>query len=131
MLGCTKYTHQLADHNKVTQSDFILEICSYYENYFPLHPKTDTTAQLYCTLSMCKTPKTISHCKQKTNAPPQLYCIISSTCILTKTFFPPEPKTDITYSTTRKKVPPAHAKRVYLFLRLSVHLCVRAKRGIE
>ena len=40
--------------------------------------KTDTTAQLYCTLSMCKTPKTISHCKQKTNAPPKLYCTLSS-----------------------------------------------------
>ena len=32
--------------------------------------------------------------------------------------YPPEPKTDTTNSTTRKKVPPAHAKRVYLFLRL-------------
>ena len=28
--------------------------------------KTDTTAQLYCTLSMCKTPKTISRQNQKT-----------------------------------------------------------------
>ena len=40
--------------------------------------KTDTTAQLYCTLSMCKTPKTISQCKQKTKAPPQLYFTLSS-----------------------------------------------------
>ncbi len=48
--------------------------------------KTDITAQLYCTLSMCKTPKTISHCKQKTNTPPQLYCALSSTCI-----FEPKP----------------------------------------
>ncbi len=75
--------------------------------------KIDTTAQLYCTLSMYKTPKTISHCKQKTNAPTQLYCTLSSTCIFEpKLFFPPEPKTDTTYRTTRKKVPPAHAKRV-------------------
>ncbi len=52
VLGCIKYTHRLADHNKVTQSDFIVETCSHFENYFPLQPNTDTTAQLYCTLSM-------------------------------------------------------------------------------
>jgi hypothetical protein len=33
--------------------------------------------------------------------------------MLTKTFFLPEPKTDTTYSTTGKKVPPAHVKQVY------------------
>jgi hypothetical protein len=86
VLGCIKYTHWLADHNKVTQYDFIVEICSHFENYFPLHPKTDTTAQLYCTLSMCKTPKTTTHCNQKTNTPPQLYCTLSSACI-----FEPKP----------------------------------------
>ncbi len=35
---------------------------------------------------MCKTPKTISHCKQKTNTPPRLYCTLSSTCV-----FEPKP----------------------------------------
>ncbi len=34
-----KYTHQLADHNKVTQQDFFVEMCSYLENYFPPQPK--------------------------------------------------------------------------------------------
>jgi hypothetical protein len=52
----------------------------------PYIQKTDATAQLYCTLSMCKTPKPISHCKQKTNIPPQLYCTQSSTCL-----FEPKP----------------------------------------
>ncbi len=52
MLGCLKYTHWLADYNKVTQEDFIVETCSHFENYFPLQPRADTTAQLYCTLSM-------------------------------------------------------------------------------
>ena len=58
--------------------------------------KTDATAQLYCTLSMCKTPKTISHCKQKTNAPPQLYCTLSSKYVfepkLNQNFFPARTK---------------------------------------
>jgi hypothetical protein len=73
-----KYTHRLADHNKVTQLDFFVETCSHFENYFPPEPKTDTIAQLYCTLSTCATPKTISRRNQKTNTTPQLYCTLST-----------------------------------------------------
>ena len=29
-----KYTHWLADHNKVTQKYFFVETCSHFENYF-------------------------------------------------------------------------------------------------
>ncbi len=43
--------------------------------------KSDTTAQLYCTLSMCVIPKTIFRQNQITNTPPQLYCTLSSTCV--------------------------------------------------
>jgi hypothetical protein len=35
---------------------------------------------------------------------------------ITKTYFPPEPKTDTTYSTTGKKVPPARVQQVYLLV---------------
>ncbi len=35
--------------------------------------KTDTTAQLYCTLSTYVTPTPISRQNQKTNTTPQLY----------------------------------------------------------
>ena len=68
--------------------------------------KSDTTAQLYCTLSMYVTPKTISHQNQKTNTTPQLYCTLSTSEVVlcpilycmyskyvcnTKNYFPPEP----------------------------------------
>ncbi len=55
---------------------------------------TDTTAQLYCTLSTYVTPKTISHQNQKTNTTPHLYCTLSMQVCKTKTYFPPEPKAD-------------------------------------
>ncbi len=40
--------------------------------------KTDTTAQLYCTLSMYVTPTTISCQNQKANTTPQLYCTLGT-----------------------------------------------------
>jgi hypothetical protein len=74
--------------------------------------KTDTTAQLYCTLSMCVTPKTISRQNQNTNTPPQLYCTLSSTCICRSTPFSHQnQKLTQHNSTTGKKVPPAHANK--------------------
>jgi hypothetical protein len=75
----------------------------------PATSKKLTQQHNYCTLSMCKTPKTISHCKQKTNAPPQLYCTLSSKCVfepkLNQNLFPARTKNwhNISYSTTRKK----------------------------
>ncbi len=42
------------------------------------YQKTDTTAQLYCTLSTYVTPKTISYQNQNTNTTPQLYCTLST-----------------------------------------------------
>jgi hypothetical protein len=73
-----KHIHWLADHNKVTQQDLFVDTCSHFENYFPPQPKTDTTAQLYFTLSMYVTPKTVSRQNQKTNTTPQLYCTLST-----------------------------------------------------
>ncbi len=65
-------------------------------------------------LSMCVTPKTISHQNQITNTPPQLYCTISSTCVCrSKPFSRQNQKLTQHNSTTGKKVPPAHAKRVF------------------
>ncbi len=46
--------------------------------------KTDTTTQLYCTLSTYVTPKTISHQNQKTNTTLQLYCTLSTQVCKTK-----------------------------------------------
>ncbi len=40
---------------------------------FPPQQKTDTIAQLYCTLSRYITPTPISRQNQKTNTTPQLY----------------------------------------------------------
>jgi hypothetical protein len=86
--------------------------------------KTDTTAQLYCTLSMCVTPKTVSRQNQKTNTPPQLYCTLSSTCICrSKPFSRQNQKLTQHNSTTGKKVPPAHPKQVYSFLCPSSVFC--------
>ncbi len=65
---------------------------------------------------MYVTPKTVSRRKQKTNTTPQLFCTLSSTCICKpKPFSRQNQKlTQHTYSTTGKKIPPAHAKQVYL-----------------
>ena len=112
VLGLMKYTHRLADHNKVDNPIRIQKVFSFWElfpattknwhnrttvlytkyvcntkNYFPPKPKkeensdwtrkfctkltfppqqkNDTTNQLYCTLSMYVTPKTISRQNQK------------------------------------------------------------------
>ncbi len=44
---------------------------------FPPQQKTDTTAQLYCTLITYVTRKTIFRQNQKTNITPQLYGTLS------------------------------------------------------
>ncbi len=104
-------------------------MCSHFENYFPPQPKTDTTAQLYCTLSAYVTPKIIPRQNQKTNTTPQLYCTLSTSVCKTKNYFLPETK-NWHNSTTGKNVPPAHAQQVYLSLHQSFRPSVRAKRGI-
>ena len=71
--------------------------------------KTDTTTQLYCTISTYVTPKTIFHQNQKTNTTPQLYCTLSKEVCNTKTNFPPETK-KLTQQHNWKKNPPAHAQ---------------------
>ncbi len=74
--------------------------------------KTDTTTQLYCTISMYVTPKTISCQNQKTNTTPQLYCTLSTKVVVckTKTYFPPEPKTDTTAQLEKKFLQPTRSK---------------------
>ncbi len=65
VLGPTKYTHRLVDYNKVSQQDFfvesahrkskgvlILRTISHHNTISRHNQKTDTTAQLYRTLSM-------------------------------------------------------------------------------
>ncbi len=51
-----KYTHWLADHNKVTQKDLSVETRSHFENYFPPQPKNwyNCTTVLY-TKYVCNT----------------------------------------------------------------------------
>jgi hypothetical protein len=75
-----KYTHWLADHNKVTQYDFFVETAHRKSKDVLIlrtisrhNQKTDTIPQLYCILSTYVTPKTISRKNQKTNTTPQLY----------------------------------------------------------
>ncbi len=85
MLNVTKCTHRLGDHKKVTQSDFFVETAHRKSKGVLIlrtishhNQKTETTAQLYCTLSMYVTPKSISYQKKKTNTTPQLYCTLST-----------------------------------------------------
>ncbi len=59
------------------------------------------------------TPKTISRRNQKTNTTPQLYCTLSTWVCTTKPISHQNQKLTRHNSTTGKKVPPAHAKRVY------------------
>ncbi len=128
MLGLMKYTHWLVDHNMVSQKYCFVGTCSHLRTISHHNQKTDTTTQLYCTLSKYLTPKTISHQNQKTNTTPQLYCTLSTQVCKTKNYFPPEPK--LTQQHNWKKVPPAHAQRVYLFLCLWFHPWVMAKWGM-
>ncbi len=72
--------------------------------------KIDTTAQLYCTLSMYITPKTISHQNQKTNTTPQLYYTLSTKVCKTKIYFLPEPKTDTKPQLEKKFLQPTCSK---------------------
>ncbi len=99
VLGLIKYTHRLVDHNKVTQLEFFLEIALSKSKgvlilrTIPRHnQKTDTAAQLYCTLSMYVIPKTISRQNQKTSTMPQLYCTLSTWICNIKTYFRSETK---------------------------------------
>jgi hypothetical protein len=91
VLGLTKYTHWLADHNKVTQEDFFVEtahrksrgvlILRTISRHKPIshqNQKTGITDQVYCTLSTYVIPKTISCQNQKTNTMTQLYCILDT-----------------------------------------------------
>ncbi len=105
-------------------------MCSHFKNYFPPQPKTDTTAQLYCTLSMYVTPKIISRRNQKTNTTPHLYCTLSTWVCKPKPISRQNQKLTQHTAQLEKKVPPAHAQGVYLFLCLSFCPWVRAKRGI-
>ncbi len=89
VLDLTKYTHRLLDHNKVTQYIFFVETAyrkskgvlvlkpiSRHITISHHNQETDTTAQVYCTLSMYVIPKTIFRQNQKTNTTPRLYCTL-------------------------------------------------------
>ncbi len=106
---------------KKPNKNFLKLKCDWWCLYF------DTTDK-YHTLSMYITQKTISRCNQKTNTTPQLYCTPSTWVYKPKPISRQNQKLTWHNSTTGKKVPPAHAKWVYLSLRLSFCLWVRAKR---
>ncbi len=73
---------------------------------------------MYCTLSMYVTSKTISHQNQKTNTTPQLYCTLSTKVCKTKTYFLSENwhnRTTVLYATkyvrnTKNYFPPEPKK---------------------
>ncbi len=97
-----------------------INIFSFCELFPATTKKTDTTAQLYCTLSMCVTLKTISRQNQKTNTPPQLYCTLSSTCVCRSNPFPHQnQKTDTTQQHNRKKGS-SSPRKASVFVSLSV-----------
>ncbi len=106
---------------------------SFWEIFPATTKKTDTTAQLYCTLSTYVTPKTISRQNQKTNTMPQLCCT------LIRKYVKPKPISRQNQKMTQQhnwvttnwlSVFPAHAQRVYSSFRQSFCPSVRAKRGI-
>ncbi len=68
--------------------------------------KTNTTAQLYCTLSTYVTQKTKSRQNLKTNTTPLLYCTLSTLVCKTNTYSPLEPKTDTTTQLEKKFLQP-------------------------
>ncbi len=105
----------------------VLEVTQIWRELAPHYFPVDCFggAQLYCTLSMYVTPKTSSPHNQKTNTTPQLYCTLSTWVCKPKPISSQNQKLTWHNSTTGKKVPPAHVKRVYSFLRLSVCLSVR------
>jgi hypothetical protein len=80
VLGLIKYTHPLADHIKYDNPIrfFCRNVFSFWKTISHHNQKTDTTAQLNCTLSTYVTPKTISCQIKKTNTTPQLYCTLST-----------------------------------------------------
>ncbi len=106
---------------KKPNNKFLKLKCGWWCSYF------DTTDK-YRTLSMYKTPKTISSHNQKTNTTPQLYCTLSTWVCKPKPISHQNQKLTRNNSTTGKKVPPAHAKQVYLILCQSFCPSVRAKR---
>ncbi len=73
-----KHTHRLADHNKVTQLDLFVETCSHFENYFPPQPKIchNRTTVLYT--KYVRNTKNYFLPEPKTNTTPQLYCTLST-----------------------------------------------------
>ncbi len=64
--------------SKKSKGILILRTISLYNTISRHNQKTDTTAQMYCTLSMYVTQKTISRQNQKTNTMPQLYCTLDT-----------------------------------------------------
>ncbi len=108
---------------KKPNKNFLKLKCNWWCLYF------DTTDK-YHTLGMYKSPKTISRRNQKTNTTPQLYCTLSTWVCKPKPISCQNQKKTRHNSTTGKKVPSAHVKQVYLTLRLWFCLWVRAKRGM-
>ena len=78
VLGLMRYTHRLANHNKVTQKDFFVETCSHFKNYFLPQPKNwhNRTTVLYT--KNIRNTRNYSRQNQKTNTTPQLYCTLST-----------------------------------------------------
>ncbi len=92
--------------------------------------KTDTTAQVFCKLSMYVIPKTISCQNQKTNTTPQLYCTLDMQVSNTKTYSRHNQKTDTTAHLEKKVLQPVRSECIHSSVSHSVCPSVRAKRGI-
>ncbi len=100
---------------KKPNKNFLKLKCDWWCSYFD---RTDK----YRTLSTYVTPKTVSRQNQKTNTTPQLYCTLSTWVCKPKPISHQNQKLTRYNSTTGKKVPPAQAKWVYSFLCNFVHL---------
>ncbi len=93
--------------------------------------KTDTTAQLYSTLSMYITSKTISCRNQKTNTTPQLYCTLSTWVCKPKPISHQNQKlTQHTAQLEKRFLQPTRSECIHFSVHPWFCVSVRAKRGI-
>ncbi len=108
---------------KKPNKNFLNWKCDWWCSYFDTKDK-------YRTLSIYIAPKTISRQNQKTKTTPQLYCTLSTWVCKPKPISSQNLKLTRHNSTTGKKVPPTHVKRVFLIVLLLLLLVPYTLKGL-
>ncbi len=106
----------------------ILRTISCHNTISRHNQKTDTNAQVYCTLSKYVIPKTISNQNQKTNTVQQLYCTLDTKVSNTKIYFPPETKKPTQQHNWKKSSSSPHAASVFVPLSVILSVCLLGLR---